>query len=830
MHCQTHSPRGNLHSVSTRHLGWTFILKTRTVLGAILCAALTLLLCPLSSRSDIVTSPTPGGVTIRFDLDDDNDGLPNDWELAHALDPGSAHGDDGTWGDPDWDGLCNVAEFNASTESGLPLDPHQPNSLGNDLPDFFAWGTVGSNRFRIFGEPFTDFDGMADLWESTLGLDPRAFDAHLDTDSDGWRNRSEFLADVGETAIATNGPGHPTNAALFPSPEISINFTYSGTHTNGTTRVLAWHSPAMDGLPDAELTLTNLPGPWPQSTSINTWDTGRIREGATWFWAYLDNNTNGTWNVGEPAGLSRARPTRMGWGPINNFEIDLSDSQPHASQPNYALPGYGRFAWTAQPTATACRVIIRNVSLAGSPVVLDRTLSTSRTWLHEGDYQFANLPGLPQATFQWFAYSKLGVVESLFTNGIFTVIYPASLTAPVPVTPESNTFTFARNQFIWSGSTGATRFQFQLATNATFTTPITNAIIIAPIPDQSGQVQFQLPLLAGDERLPPGKYFWRVRALNPQFTSSYSTARTCFFDLADQSAGPYAVAGTLSYFGKATRGHFVIQALSNPGFGQTPLAQVTVTNASSSSDGPRHNVPFRVAGLPAGTCFLRGFLDQDGDRDADDSESAGFVRTNFYLPMPLNLTATVSNLVLSLTPVDTDNDRVGDDWEFQYFGNLTTVYNDTNQVDVYTDNNSDGLDDFKTYAHAPIGVDPQDPNAAGADGIAYRVKDAFGLDPLTDFFFSLTDVKFDSAVLPTMMWPSLPGGTATGGTAGHASQSNNGVTLHYQIESSPNLQPWSNTAPIGPVDYLAPSNCFLYTDPLGVTNTGFYRFRVSWTN
>lgn len=59
--------------------------------------------------------PSPGRPIPQPGADADGDGLPDDWELAHGLDPDLATGVDGAEGDPDEDGLPNRREYQLGT-------------------------------------------------------------------------------------------------------------------------------------------------------------------------------------------------------------------------------------------------------------------------------------------------------------------------------------------------------------------------------------------------------------------------------------------------------------------------------------------------------------------------------------------------------------------------------------------------------------------------------------------------------------------------------------------------------------------------------------------
>ncbi len=94
------------------------------------------------------------GLSVRLALDptgdEDSDGLPNGWEQANNLNPRDAEGDDGAFGNPDHDGMDNLAEFVAGT------DPRDATSfLSLRVQDFspshvlFSWDAKIGKHYQL---------------------------------------------------------------------------------------------------------------------------------------------------------------------------------------------------------------------------------------------------------------------------------------------------------------------------------------------------------------------------------------------------------------------------------------------------------------------------------------------------------------------------------------------------------------------------------------------------------------------------------------------------------------------------------------------------------
>lgn len=139
--------------------------------------------------------------------DSDSDTLPDGWEIANQLNPVSAAGDHGEFGDPDMDGLLNPGEYNNGTNSTNPRDPDSDDDGYNDFQEdrFGSWGGINATGTNPLNAD-TDGDGLPDGQENpdqayvesvTPGTDPNL----VDTDFDGFSDKIEFLAKSDPTDI-----------------------------------------------------------------------------------------------------------------------------------------------------------------------------------------------------------------------------------------------------------------------------------------------------------------------------------------------------------------------------------------------------------------------------------------------------------------------------------------------------------------------------------------------------------------------------------------------------------------------------------------------------
>ncbi len=741
-----------------------------------------------------------------FDTDSDDDGLPDWWEVCYGLDPDSPTGVNGPWGDPDGDGLHNLAEFLAGT------DPRLLDTAGDGLSDFYSYSPHGPNRYRIFGELFTDYDGMDDEWEVIYGLDPNRFDAHEDADGDGWSNLSEFLAGIDPQTGRSSGMYAPDHPSSYPRPRVTFSLEYTGLLGEGSLVIQAYRTASMDGEPDAVFVSSAATNSYPATIEVRDADQGYLREGPAWFFVFIDNDGNRTWDPGEPAGLVGGQPVNVSWGALGALTVGLTDT----------ANGFNRFAWEPVSGVQTYDVVLRSMSATGAPVVMERTLRAPRHYVHAQDYLLAGLVrGLPKAGYQWFVYRTDLPVPQELARGSFVVDYPSLLAAPVTVTPNHHILRYARNEFVWSMDPASTGFELQIATNALFNDPVVVEDGPAPLRNADGRVRYTPLALAGDEALPNGTYYWRVRSRNARTISAWSDPPCLFeIDLSPRIDGPFSIAGELLYPGKVSNSVFVVQAFKSPGFGGRPEAQVIVTNYASTNSWPRCRMAYTLRGLRAGTYYVRAFLDQNDNRKPDVWETQGVVTQldSFYFPKAMRVPASRSGELLATMFRDIDNDRIADDWEYSYYGNLTTAGPETLSAS--------GVTHYDAYAAGRMNLNPTDPDAAGPDGIPVRFKLDLGLDFAAPLHVGFAAVRHIDAGRPVMWLQPISGAGGRFSMASDGRVMFGGGSLVYAVQFSYDLANWTDVS--GAVTIDPDGGGARFVPEASAAVAGFYRLVIRW--
>jgi len=545
--------------------------------------------------------------------DSDGDCLPDWWEQLYGLDPNDATGENGKWGDPDGDGLNNLAEYLAGT------DPFNGDTNGDGIGDYDS--PRGAYALTD-GEMYTDGDGMPDVWESLNGLDPQKYDAHLDLDNDGWSNYSEYQAGTS-----------PNNQYDYPQPLVSGIANYYGNRT-GMLRFYAYETNTMDGAPQitkvgtdslvAEVvgqadgtmifsgrlpltpidvttvvrisaTLTNgvfvtftFTGPESYTYSGAGADYGAnlnyVNGRFTLRWAsaevpalganvsveysFVNRNAAGFSLSGFKEGdfYMLALLDGNGNGSFNSGEpMGIMDDQPeylsYSSMSGVRVlltdtrPGFGRFSWTGSTTATGnYPVVINKISESGAPTILQRTVAYPRNYFHEWDFQLAGIEGLMAGTYQWWMGTQ---------NGTFSINWPSSLATPTLVYPRGDKLYYSRNEFGWTMDGNCPMAHIQIRRGSTEGALVTDEYVRVPWMDSKNVYRDWMNDYAGDWG--NGVYYWRVAGWIPPRESAWSDWQTFNVDLSTTNS--CWISGDIYYYGKAPATRIIVEAFDNRGFG-----------------------------------------------------------------------------------------------------------------------------------------------------------------------------------------------------------------------------------------------------------------------
>lgn len=730
------------------------------------------------------TAEAATGYVASGGKDTDGDGLPDSWEIRYGLNPNNGgfggvasgsgvdlNGDgrldyvyntadfvNGAWGDPDGDGLNNRAEWLAGT------NPFEFDTDGDGFGDFDS-----PRSGATYGSLYMDGDNIPDGWESLFpnACSPLKFDANLDPDGDGWDNYAEYMAyyltrSANVYTVTTNSDGtvssnwsggsgysipycDPEDPISYPKPRMTFRFKTDCPEAIGTLRIWAYGTPEMN-CPDAMTSLAlNAPIRDGNSLSITDFtDGGHLRQGPTYFMAFVDENNDGQWNEPELMGFSEYMPENISWGEAD-VEIALRE------QAN----GYTRIGWAGVESSDT------NVAASSSYVV--RILregavvhefarggcSANRSYLHEFDFRHAGFSPL----YGNYTWQVRNAANELMVAGTNKVDYPAGLTKPTIQSPSM--IIYAQEKLRMGLDPATAQIGVQIRRGATNGPIVLNQTVHAPY-IKNGVGEMALPLLAGYGAFTNGAYWIQVRAFNPR-ASVLSDWRSFSVDLQPPAKGGAGmISGRADYFGWANNPAIVVEAYQGSGFDQRPAAKVRVVGSY-----------YKLMGLPIGDYYVRAFHDLNENGMLDPGESWSLVKgapdsvrsitwvqavirslggderrdsrsdgkrggvattpaPNAYAAdysvkrIEMKSTAEVAGNNMVLHDADSDNDGLADIWEKTFAGGGLSVMNQ------YTNNDADDLLDLQEFR---AGTNPRNPDTDGDTLDDYQELMVLGTDP-----------------------------------------------------------------------------------------------------
>ena len=281
--------------------------------------------------------------TDPWSVDTDNDGISDAYAYAYRLKGERYREDD------DNDGLSNFQEFLSSVALsellGTPVvDADRRKTYADQMvPDYFL--RVGS---LYLGEIIADHDFVEDWLEDDEKLfsgDRKAsryrYDAHEDTDGNGWDNWSEaraYLAAGTYTAydVVTNGAEVVSNAYEVsnytgrPTPTGRIKVVYNGERAytgNIVVQAYRYRDGAIPPMTVAADTTWTLPaGDTSAWYELGVSTNGYVCGGKNMFVVYNDADASGTWTPGEPYGI--VSEVEVGFEKIADSAVEITDVNP----------------------------------------------------------------------------------------------------------------------------------------------------------------------------------------------------------------------------------------------------------------------------------------------------------------------------------------------------------------------------------------------------------------------------------------------------------------------------------------------------------------------
>ena len=279
---------------------------------------------------------------------------------------------------------------------------------------------------------------------------------------------------------------------------------------------------------------------------------------------------------------------------------------------------------------------------------------------------------------------------------VFTRRFDAAEYRQVPLLPAEELVCHgARPTFSWSMGVKNTYTAFQLQILNGTTVVYDSGVRHAPSMDPEGRYTWTAPISVGDQ-MPSGhilsahgNYTWRVAMYNAKFKPSpyvnaFSDAATFRTDVNVQQDvdddGFNAINVCVKYTGPSEviaacdsasiAGKVRLQAFTTADFSGVPSAQALVTGKDRIADASDTMANAKLIGLPAGTYYIRAYIDSNGNFEKDDWESWGQAK----VPVTVGAGHPAPLVGLYIEDADTNQDWVPDALEFDANGQLKAAY------------------------------------------------------------------------------------------------------------------------------------------------------------
>ncbi|MDA3925615.1 MAG: PKD domain-containing protein [Kiritimatiellae bacterium] len=461
---------------------------------------------------------------------------------------------------------------------------------------------------------------------------------------------------------------------------------------------------------------------WPKKLYLGKSDTGRIREGDNYFFAFLDLDSSGTWNAGEPCGLPEQFKTDIGWD-RNEMIIELTDYR----------PGYLRFDLTTGlrsedvvlgidktpnlPSTATFKNRVRVIRTVGfmTRLVLDRVITQGRTYIHEGDMlaqgdlalgwditpdAWNNVEG---ASYDVYMGDIDRTIDNLlvtsFTNRFDEFHARAESTKPI----HGGYVYSSRPVFRWNMPDNYPAFSIEIRKNSPMGTLVyESGAVKAPSRDvETGEYIWEAPIHAGNTLPQIGNnpvqtfsvntvYAWRVRAMDAKFTEvmdddvDWSEWKMFRLDVNSpmESSGYGMIDASVKYFGPVNNltNLVKVQAFTSADFSGIADSMYTLTPAElgSLTDTSSTNINAVLRGLTpsefAGTYYVMAYIDSNTNNVRDVWESWGYA--NYYgkssslgpyvaEPVTVKMNTYLPHVSIFIEDADTDQDWFPDAWEWE---------------------------------------------------------------------------------------------------------------------------------------------------------------------